>query len=98
MSNQTVSINCTLGNEWGWFVDFIDEIEVKDELLKPQVNYSRITSVVTVKKEELLNAIIPSNTVPNNNCFHRLLAELTNLLLLGTLYKLTKKIMGYFNL
>lgn len=99
MSIQTVPINCNIGNEWGWFIDFVDEIEVVDELLKPQVNYTRTTSVVpsiTAKKESIIN----SETIhkpATNNCLNRLLAEIANLLVLGTLYRLAKAFMSYFN-
>jgi hypothetical protein len=94
---KIIHVNHNLGNEWGWFIDFVDEIEVIDELLKPQVNYSRITSVV--KKETIINAETIVKPVTANkymNCLNRLLAEMANLLVLGTLYKLARTIMSYF--
>jgi hypothetical protein len=105
MTEQTITIDCNIGNEWGWFIDFVDEIEVIDELLKPQINYSRITSVVTIVAKNENTAIIineesivkPVTTNKYMNCLNRLLAEIANLLVLGTLYKLAKTFMSYFN-
>jgi hypothetical protein len=100
MSNQTIPINCSIGNEWGWFIDFVDEIEVIDELLKPQINYSRITSVVKNENTAIIiNAETKLKPVTSNkymNCLNRLLAEIANLLVLGTLYKLARTFMSYF--
>jgi hypothetical protein len=98
---KIIHVNHNLGNEWGWFVDFMDEIEVIDELLKPQVNYTRTTSVVavsTVKKENTLLVVnAHSNIVAKpaiNICLNRLLSEIVNLFILG--YKLIKKFMTPF--
>jgi hypothetical protein len=113
--SQTMTIDCNIGNEWGWFIDFIDEIEVEDELLKPQLNYSRITSIVTITKKidnpinnnnnnnnNINNNNIINNINNNNKCFNNkyinnLFAEISNVLILGTLYKLIMSIINYFN-
>lgn len=92
--SEIIRVNHNIGNEWGWFIDFADEIEIVDELLKPQINYSKITYTVKatdikttdIKVTEKIQTIKPVS----NNCFEYLLV-------LGALYKLAKSIINYFS-
>lgn len=97
--SEIIHVNHNLGNEWGWFIDFVDEIEIVDELLKPQINYSKITYTIKATATDIITTTEKIKTIKpvSNNCFEYLFGDITNLLVLGTLYKLAKAIINYFN-
>lgn len=60
-----MAINHNIGNEWGWFIDFRDEIEIIDELLKPPITYSRISLPKDVLLKESSSIREPSIKEPS---------------------------------
>jgi hypothetical protein len=83
--SQLIHVNHSLGNDWGWFIDFMDENEVKDELLKPQIIYSRISFNPPKKTIEIINT---SKNTKNTNYFNYVIGLFT----LNVLYNFVSKI------
>lgn len=82
---ETLVINQTIGNEWGWFIDFVDDVEIVDELLKPQVTYSRISCETKQIPPKIKETTVIKN---KNNCNYIVFPDVPKFILLTILYKI----------